>query len=134
MTEIRPGLFVGDVEASKALPLGVTHVVIAAKGLERYHPVHYLELPLLDDSVDELLPHLPRCMEFMEKAGAVLVHCHAGCSRSPAVAIAFLMRRDRAGLGEILDEVRAKLPAAQPNPKFMEELQLWEDLGYSLVG
>merc|ERR1719158_533629 len=105
MTEVRPGLFVGGLAAARSPPPGVTHVVIAAAGLDRYHPaLRYLELPLLDDSVDELLPYLPRAVAFMEAAPAVLVHCLAGSSRSVAVLVAYLMRKERRSLEDILGQ------------------------------
>eukprot|EP00850_Spirogloea_muscicola_P013270 SM000089S23826 [mRNA] locus=s89:211797:212765:+ [translate_table: standard] len=43
-----------------------------------------LSIPVFDDEAENLLEHLPRCLEFIERGlaqGAVLVHCQAGVSR-----------------------------------------------------
>jgi dual specificity phosphatase 12 len=62
----------------------------------------------------------------------VLVHCNAGESRSVAVVTAYLVRRDGIKLETALDMVRKGRKTAQPNFGFMEQLEIWEEVGYEV--
>jgi hypothetical protein len=55
-------------------------------------------------------------------AGAVLVHCAGGISRSSALVAAFLMRHRRWSLAQALACIRARHPAAAPNYSFIGQL------------
>lgn len=59
----------------------------------------------------------------------VLIHCSQGLSRAPAVAIGYLMRHRREGLHSILARMKHKRDI-RPRDTFLEQLQLWETLGY----
>ena len=51
---------------------------------------------------------------------AVLVHCHAGVSRSPTVVASYLLTQERRSLTSIMNE--ALPPTVKPNPNFMLQL------------
>jgi len=59
-------------------------------------------------------------------AGAVLVHCYAGVSRSAALVAAHLMTRLGLSLTEAMARVRAARPEADPNPGFVAQLRRLE--------
>jgi protein-tyrosine phosphatase len=75
-------------------------------------------VPLADDDQDPLLPYLDECCDFLADRLSqtnvpplltqVLVHCIAGVSRAPAVAIAFLMRERRLSLEDAFSEVKSR--------------------------
>lgn len=57
-----------------------------------------MAVPLRDSENENLLDHLDVCLDFIEdgrKEGSVLVHCHAGVSRSVAVIMAYIMRTEQ---------------------------------------
>lgn len=52
----------------------------------------------------------------------VLVHCHAGISRSASIVIAFLMRNKSISLEEAFKIVKSKRPRIKPNEAFIKQL------------
>ena len=64
-------------------------------------------------------------------AGAVLIHCDLGVSRSPTIIIAYLMRK----YGMKLEQTRAFVQLkqkAKPSANFIRQLQIWEALDYQV--
>ena len=56
----------------------------------------FLRIPVNDSYSEKLLPYFEQAFDFLEKVrcanACVLVHCLAGISRSPTLAIAYVMR------------------------------------------
>jgi hypothetical protein len=93
----------------------------------------YLVLDTVADSLDQdLLPLLPRCVDFIAQARrqkrVVLIHCFAGVSRSASVVIAYLMAAAAEGLTmrEALALVKRRRPFVDPNEGFLTQLEKWE--------
>ncbi|PWN25920.1 hypothetical protein BDZ90DRAFT_233522 [Jaminaea rosea] len=61
--------------------------------------------------------------------GTVLVHCQAGCSRSVALVVAYVMATRGIGRDAALELIRARRSQAEPNEGFMEQLDLYERAG-----
>lgn len=69
----------------------------------------------------------------ISKGEGVLVHCIAGISRSVTCACAYLMKQNSWTVEEVLKFVRDKRPVANPNPSFVEQLQVYYKCGYSIT-
>jgi atypical dual specificity phosphatase len=132
----RGRLWIGSVGAAQSRAAleraGITHVVVAARGLAPAFTgdgIEYLVLELEDKPGEDLLGRLDLAVAFIERALAqsegnrVLVHCFQGKSRSAAVCAAYLMAKSGCSLEEALDEVRRTRPQAQPNLGFAAQLR-----------
>lgn len=53
----------------------------------------------------------------------VLVHCHAGVSRSATIVIAYLMAKYNMFANEAIDFLKSKRECIQPNDRFMQNLK-----------
>ncbi|XP_013410303.1 dual specificity protein phosphatase 12 [Lingula anatina] len=88
----------------------------------------------LDDPETDLLSYFEECIQFIEdgvKMGGVLVHCAAGVSRSATITAAYLMRKHNIGVEEALGKIEEKRHVG-PNPGFMQQLHLFEEMGSRL--
>ncbi|KAJ7490829.1 protein-tyrosine phosphatase-like protein [Mycena latifolia] len=93
----------------------------------------------MDDQGAELRRQLPVLCNWIKTALArnqpVLVHCHAGMSRSASVVIAYLIREQGMSYDEAAQFVWARRKCIAPNPGFVEALRQWEaDCGHGASG
>lgn len=159
ISEIEPGLFLGNYVSSYDLATLQNHRISAIVSLVA-EPLRIWSSPTnralvpqdrhmwltCDDSpTQDLLLHMGDICDFIERMRRpdnaaraqgegprrVLVHCDQGISRSPTVVIAYLMRRLRADVVDVLAGVREKREV-RPNPNFMRQLVVWEKVGYHI--
>jgi dual specificity phosphatase 12 len=151
-SRIIPELYLGNVVASYHIPTLQAHDISAVVSLiEDRNPrwelpeycalipaENHLIVPAGDTDTQDLLVHLSRICDFIDAqhdAGRrVLVHCIAGVSRSPTVVVAYLMRKWRKDLSKTIKYVMGKRNEVWPSPNFMEQLRVWEEVGYEVWG
>ncbi|XP_025112847.1 dual specificity protein phosphatase 12-like [Pomacea canaliculata] len=114
---------------------GITHILsildrpLLAELVEGFKYKFIYALDLYDT---DLLQDMEECLEFIEQGrqeGSVLVHCQAGASRSATIVIAYLMRACHMARDEALSFVKKQRPIVNPNQGFLEQLQLFENMG-----
>lgn len=92
---------------------------------------HFLRIPVNDNYSEKLLLHFPMAFQFVDKVreanGCVLVHCLAGISRSPTVAIAYIMRYLHMSSDEAYRYVKSKRATISPNFNFLGQLLEYEN-------
>jgi len=142
MSCVLPRVFVGSAVAAGSRKLlsahGVTHVLNCCT-LSNEHEgkpgaPSYLKLHLSDSPAD--LPRLGLALalgvafihDALSAGGVVLVHCHAGISRSCCLAIAYAVWRQRGGVSseDAFDIVRKARPQCDPNLGYLCALKDWE--------
>lgn len=83
-------------------------------------------LPASDSCHQNLKQFFDDAFQFLDEAHAsgsnVLVHCHAGISRSPTITVAYLMHHLRLPLVDAYRYLKAKRPIISPNLNFMGQL------------
>eukprot|EP00727_Mastigamoeba_balamuthi_P009831 m51a1_g5470 putative dual specificity (179) ;mRNA; f:281244-281983 len=141
MQEIAPGVWLGSAQSARdqrALrAAGVTHVLQVARELApvRHEGVEVMVIDADDSDGFPLLRHFGSACAFIRRAvasgGSVLVHCSAGCSRSPTVVAAYLMLARGVDDDAALAEVRRRREWVSPNDGFREQLRSW---GRELAG
>ncbi|CAK5081819.1 unnamed protein product [Meloidogyne enterolobii] len=91
---------------------------------------HFLRIPVNDTYSAKLLPHFDSAYQFIETAKQegekVLIHCLAGISRSPTVAIAYVMRSRKMTNDEAYNFVKCRRPTISPNFNFLGQLFEYE--------
>ncbi|XP_032821080.2 dual specificity protein phosphatase 10-like [Petromyzon marinus] len=138
VSRLLPYLFVGGERAARDLPtlrrLNVGLVLNVTAHVPHYHAgagsIAYRRLPASDTHGQDLRQYFRPAFLLIEEARrcgcSVLLHCQAGVSRSPTVAIAYVMRLRGLGASDAYAFVRARRAAVAPNLSFMGQLLLYE--------
>ncbi|ELU13834.1 hypothetical protein CAPTEDRAFT_83446, partial [Capitella teleta] len=91
---------------------------------------HYKHLSIDDTSTSNISMWFPEAFAFIEETrrnqGVVLVHCHAGISRSATICIAYLMRHQCLTLDQAHDFLHTRRSRIAPNLNFMWQLLEYE--------
>jgi len=136
-TQILPFLYLGNGRDASDLAtlqqLKISRVLNVTADLPGFHQAHgilYKQLPAADSGQQNLRQYFDEAHQFIDEArmnsGAVLIHCHAGISRSPTMAIAYLMRHASLSLVEAYTTVKQRRPIISPNLNFMGQLLEFE--------
>ncbi|XP_033101932.1 tyrosine-protein phosphatase vhp-1-like isoform X2 [Anneissia japonica] len=114
---------------------GINYVLNISKTCPapKYVPeANFCRIPIHDNYCEKILPFLQEAMAFIDKArsanGAVIIHCYAGISRSPTVAIAYIMQHLNMTSEEAYRYVKDKRPTISPNFNFLGQLLEHEKL------
>jgi len=135
---ILPHLYLGCRKIASCLPgltehritrvLNVTNSV--PNQFEHLEGFVYKQIAVEDSHEVDMLKHLPEAFSFIEDANRmgekVLVHCHAGMSRSVTVIIAYLMKYYGHTLDSAYEFIKKVKPNISPNISFMGQLLEYE--------
>lgn len=92
--------------------------------------ITYLRVVVADDDDEEISKHFEATSAFIEdhiRGGhSVLVHCHAGISRSATVCMAYLMRYRDLSMDQAYAVVEVVRDVIYPNDGFYKQLQAYE--------
>lgn len=140
MDEVYPGIYIGEESAARDLKLlrkkGITHVLNAAKGKDRYHvdtnqdfykadKIKFLSIEATDIMNFKICNFFDRTSEFITQGlasgGKVLVHCREGVSRSATLVLAYLMLKQGLSVQDAVRTVRSSREIC-PNEGFLQQL------------
>jgi hypothetical protein len=138
-SQVTEFLYIGGAAAAKdrdnLTQVGITHIINCAANIApAFYPddFQYYNIKLRDHSGQDIARYFYNVFDFIERArrrgGKVFVHCVKGISRSPTMAIAYLMWYKRISMLKALELVRLARPAVDPNTGFIFQLNEWEQL------
>lgn len=147
ITKIEDGLYLGDSVSSRRSEILEEHNIAAVVSISHARWVHWRQpwytaivsdrhifIPANDSMTQDLLPHFKFICDFIDTHRNnmhVLVHCDKGVSRSATIIIAYLMRTHKLSLDDAYTFVREKR-RIKPNENFMEQLTVWDAVGYEI--
>lgn len=136
LSRILPHLYLGaetDVTQDGLSDRGISYVLNVSRCCPQpsFLPQsQYLRIPIDDSLRDDLLHWIPQALLFIDGAMScgcsVLVHCAAGISRSPALAVAYVMYSLKMDLDHAYRFVKERRPTISPNFNFLGQLQLFQ--------
>ncbi|CAD6195343.1 unnamed protein product [Caenorhabditis auriculariae] len=138
ITCILPYLYLGSqvdsLDEPKLTNLGITCVVNLSIGCPKSICItdekNFLRIPVNDSYQEKLLPYFEKAYRFLENVREsgrkCLIHCLAGISRSPTLAISYIMRHLKLSSEDAYRFVKEKRPSISPNFNFMGQLLEYE--------
>ncbi|KAG6856937.1 hypothetical protein H0H87_011923 [Tephrocybe sp. NHM501043] len=141
MDEVSPGLWIGDLasalDVEKLKTHGIYSILSAMRGRLTIKETFIKHQVLLDDTEDtDILQHLLPSIHFIEaelnKGRGVLVHCHAGVSRSATVVAAYLMYSKNLDRETALEMIRNVRPSIEPNEGFLRQLEIFHKAQFKI--
>ncbi|CAG2100458.1 unnamed protein product [Medioppia subpectinata] len=141
--KIEDNLFLGDLKfATNTEELGSMAIKVIVSVLDftfnetKGSGITYYQFRVADGENEDVLTIFPETNQIISECQAknqnVLVHCSAGVSRSPSVVIAYLMSKYRKPFAETMAQVRAIRRKIAPNPGFVRQLILYEELNFTI--
>ena len=131
MDKIVEKLYLGNLKGASDFQTlkhhGITHILQVASGIKPFFPKDftYKVINITDQSSSSLIRHFPAAIAFIKEGmarGGVLVHCHAGVSRSASCVIAFLMQENHMDFQTAFSFASKRRPIIFPNMGFQRQL------------
>ena len=133
MDEILPGLFLGSEDAVHSRDASWTHVLTILKspiivfGIKQHNQI-FIE----DEDNEPIEEHFSSAADWIHHArrtpnSKVLVHCHAGISRSPTILSAYLIKYYQVTADEALELIN-RHRTVLPNTGFLKKLYSFRPL------
>jgi protein-tyrosine phosphatase len=127
--QITDKIFLGNWEGGREKNYlkekGITHILVCGYFMHEFFPEEfaYKTLELEDFELEDISKYFKDCIEFIEKADKIFVHCRAGISRSSSMVIAYIMWKEKLGFEEAKKFVRSKRCCIWPNEGFEKQLR-----------
>lgn len=134
--EILPYLYLGNSQHASQLELlerlGITSLINVSTSCGNHfeEKFTYMNIPIDDNDTADVAAWFTKSITFIdtvkEQPGKVLVHCHAGVSRSATICLAYLMFTAKIGLEVAFEHVQSRRSVISPNLNFMRQLKTYE--------
>ena len=136
-TRVTPFLVLGNMrdagDTETLARLGVDHVLNVTAVSPAYTPAPHLtykQLHAADNGLQNIKQYFDEAFQFIDatraSGGSVLIHCQAGVSRSPTIAIAYLIKYFPMSIGDAYKFVKCRRSIISPNLNFMGQLLEFE--------
>lgn len=100
-------------------------------GYHRHPNVTYMVVNAMDSPKFKLENYFASCLDFIQKAiarkGKILIHCHAGISRSATIVLLYLMTICGLTLDKAMALLKSKREIVRPNAGFMTALRKMDE-------
>ncbi|CAG5129700.1 unnamed protein product [Candidula unifasciata] len=136
-SQILPFLYLGNERDARDLAqlrsLNISYILNVTSHVPQYYDeqgIRYKRIPASDSGQQNLKQYFEEAIEFIDDArqnnAKVLIHCHAGVSRSATITIAYLLKHTRMAMADAYKFVKGKRPIISPNFNFMGQLLEFE--------
>jgi protein-tyrosine phosphatase len=136
ISEIILGLYLSGEEVAMNKELlnekNVTTILNVTSHIPFYHESEftYHRIPIIDAPSIDIKQYFDETFKIIDDViknnKSILVHCHAGISRSATIVIAYIMKKNNIKMNEAYKIVHQGRPCISPNLGFCGQLMLYE--------
>lgn len=129
------GLYMGSQDVAQDKDLlrkhKITHIISVGVQVCRCSEVKHTFIEALDLPEFDMRPVFQQSAELIDdirgSGGSVFVHCNAGVSRSAAIVIAYIMKKEKFPYMQAFELLKQVRPCVRPNDGFIRQLKLLEN-------
>ena len=77
---------------------------------------------------ESIIKYFKECIEFIDKADKVYIHCTCGVSGSATIVLAYLMWKTHSDFNKVYSFVKKRRPEIDPNNGFRKQLNIFQKL------
>lgn len=136
-SQVLPFLYLGNerdaAELERLRRHNITYVLNVTAHVPQYwhaQGIHYKRIPASDSAQQNLKQYFEEAIEYIDDArqngASVLIHCHAGVSRSATITIAYILKHTKMGMSDAYKFVKGKRSIISPNFNFLGQLLEFE--------
>ncbi|XP_041353489.1 dual specificity protein phosphatase 10-like [Gigantopelta aegis] len=136
-SQILPFLYLGNERDAASLDCLMNNKINYILNVTSHVPLHfekngikYKRLPANDSCQQNLKQYFEEAIEFIDdchqNGGKILIHCHAGVSRSATITIAYILKHTKMTMTDAYKYVKGKRAIISPNFNFMGQLMEFE--------
>ena len=133
--KITDKVYLGDIDGSKDFDYfkkeninSVLSVINSPFEYNEEDKINHKIINICDLDEVNIIKYFKECIEFIEKADKIFVHCLCGVSRSSTIVIAYLMWKAHCSYYDAYFFVKNRRPFIDPNDGFVRQLKIFEDL------
>ncbi len=133
--KITDKIYLGDIDGASDFDYfskeGITNVLSVIDRPPDYADEDKINHKIIkiDDFDDEnIIQYFKECIEFIEKADKIYIHCMCGVSRSSTIVIAYLMWKTHCSYNDTFLFVKNRRKLISPNDGFVKQLKIFEDM------
>ena len=133
--KITDKIFLGDDEGASEQDFFKTEQIHHVLSIIETPPTYPEELQINHKSIKleeklslNIIPYLKECIEFIENADKIYVHCSCGISRSPAIVIGYLMWKTHNNFNEVYKFAQKRRPRVELTIGFVRQLKKFDNI------
>ena len=132
MVQITKKIFIGNSDSGRMketlLSNGLSHILMVGTYLFPHFPelFTYKNIELEDVEDEDISLHFSECFNFIDNSTKILIHCHAGVSRSASILIAYLMWKDKKPFEKVFNFIKKKKKNINTNLGFRKILAAFD--------
>ena len=133
--KITDKIYLGDIEGfndfdyfSKEKITHILSLIDVDINIPEFYKIEHKIISIEDDENSNLIKYFKECIEYIEKADKIFVHCMCGISRSPSIVIAYLMWKSHCSYYDAYFFVKNRRSFICPNEGFVKQLKIFENL------
>ena len=134
--KITDKIYLGDIDGAREVNYlkqeKITHIIsLAGKIFSPEYEEGLFKRKIIDiiDFEDEnIFQYFKDCIQFIESAKKIYIHCMAGVSRSATIVIAYIMWKEHKSYYQAFLDVKYKRKFIEPNKGFIFQLRYFESM------